>query len=565
MQQSAAFPDSLIMRDQTDQTLPGHQPLLTGHVQVSVPSQVVTPVRVEMLRKYLQGYPAQLNNYLLEGFSDGFLINFFGKHVNFQASNLKSALANPEIVQKKLQKELEAGRLAGPFLSPPFPVFRVSPLGVVPKKDPNEFRLIHHLSYPAGSSVNDGIPHKFASVQYATVDRAIEIIKTLGRGCFLAKTDIRSAFRIIPVSPKVQHLLGLSWEGKFYYDRCLPMGCSASCQIFESFSTAMEWISLHKYGAMVVIHILDDFLFLADTHHKCLSDLTNFLSLSSDLGVPIAHEKTAGPSTCLTFAGIDLGTIAMEAMLPYDKLRKCCTLIDNFLSRKSVKLVELQSLIGTLNFACRVIVPGRPFLRRLIDLTVGIKAKHHHIKLSQETKADLNTWKHFIGNFNGKTMFFEEKWETSVSLHLYTDAAQSLGFGAIFGPHWLFGEWPASWKLHNIATLEMYQIMLSLRVWGHKLANRQVMFFSDNQAVVEVLNRQTARDRQLMVFIRDIVPVCLKLNIMFRAKHIPGQFNTKADYLSRLQVARFKAETTVSDYYPTAIPVDLLPSNWQLP
>ena len=65
---------------------------------------------------------------------------------------------NPTSVNDKLSKELAAGRIVGPFDSPPFETFRVSPLGIVPKKLPGKFRLIHHLSYPEGLSVNDGIP-----------------------------------------------------------------------------------------------------------------------------------------------------------------------------------------------------------------------------------------------------------------------------------------------------------------------------------------------------------------------------------------------------------------------
>ena len=106
-------------------------------------------------------------------------------------------------------KEIEAGRVVGPFKTPPFPNFRISPIGIVPKKVPDELRLIHHLSYPKGSSVNDSIPDACSSVHYATISDAIHILKKLGAGCFLAKTDIKSAFRIIPVHPLEYPLLGI--------------------------------------------------------------------------------------------------------------------------------------------------------------------------------------------------------------------------------------------------------------------------------------------------------------------------------------------------------------------
>ena len=106
----------------------------------------------------------------------------------------------------------------GPFHAPPFPNFRVSSLGLVPKKHPGDFRMIHHLSFPKGASVNDGIPEIETSVRYATVDDVINLIRRVGRGCFLSKTDIKNPFRIIPISPGDYHLLGIKWRNLYYYD-----------------------------------------------------------------------------------------------------------------------------------------------------------------------------------------------------------------------------------------------------------------------------------------------------------------------------------------------------------
>ena len=70
------------------------------------------------------------------------------------------------------------------------------------------------MSFPEGSSVNDGISRELSPVHYATIDDAIKKISSLSAGCFLAKTDIKSAFRIIPLHPRDLDLLGLEWEGK---------------------------------------------------------------------------------------------------------------------------------------------------------------------------------------------------------------------------------------------------------------------------------------------------------------------------------------------------------------
>lgn len=112
-----------------------------------------------------------------------------------------SALQNREAVDLKIEKELVAGRLAGPHAVPPFSTFRVSPLDVVPKKTPIEFRLTYHLSHLAGSSVNDSIPSDYFSVTYASITNATADIRAVGYGCFLYKTDNKNAFRIVPVHP----------------------------------------------------------------------------------------------------------------------------------------------------------------------------------------------------------------------------------------------------------------------------------------------------------------------------------------------------------------------------
>jgi len=167
------------------------------------------------------------------------------------------------------------------------------------------------------------------------------LIKKSGRGSALAETDIKSAFRIIPVHPSDYQLLGFQWKGKWYVDRCLPMGCFSSCRLFEEFSSSLEWIARHKLGIENIIHILDDFLIIDQSLSRCGSQLALFLDLCNELGVPIAHEKTAGPCQILTFAAIELDCLAFEARLPQEKLRKCLSAIEHTLSRKKVALKEL--------------------------------------------------------------------------------------------------------------------------------------------------------------------------------------------------------------------------------
>ena len=105
---------------------------------------------------FLSGYDHFIVEFLASGFTIGFPLHYDGPGCSQQAPNLLSAIENPEAVDAKLAMEIAAHRIAVPFSSPPFSVFRVSPLGLVPKKIEGGFRLIHHLSCPKGSSLNDG-------------------------------------------------------------------------------------------------------------------------------------------------------------------------------------------------------------------------------------------------------------------------------------------------------------------------------------------------------------------------------------------------------------------------
>ena len=70
-----------------------------------------------------------------------------------------------------------------------------------------------------------------------------------------------------------------------------------------------------------------------------------------------------------------------------------------------------------------------------------------------------------------------------------------------------------SWRHRNIAFLEFYPIVLSLYLWGQLIKDQHVLFFTNNEALVHVINRQTCHDKDLMLSVRKLVLVCLKYNI----------------------------------------------------
>ena len=99
----------------------------------------------------------------------------------------------------------------------------------------------------------------------------------VGPNYFLAKTDVNNAFRLVPIRPEEYDLLRISWQGKYHYERCMPMGCSSSCKTFEMFPTALEWIAQNKLHIPYILHLLDDFLIISPSNESCQHQLNTFV------------------------------------------------------------------------------------------------------------------------------------------------------------------------------------------------------------------------------------------------------------------------------------------------
>ena len=197
--------------------------------------------------------------------------------------------------------------------------------------------------------------------------------------------------------------------------------------------------------------------------------------------------------------------------------------------------------------------------RLLCRLTKGITKPHYHIRIPRGAKQDLTMWLQFLTEFNGRSFFLNDIWETSQSLQIFTDAAGSIGFGTVFGAHWFHGLWPTTWHDFNIAILELFPIKLAVHIRRACMAGKCVIFFSDNAVVVDIINKQTSKDSAIMVLLRDLVLSCLRHNILFQARHIPGFNNSRADYLSRSHVTKLQQITQDAYKFPTPIPENLLP------
>ena len=162
------------------------------------------------------------------------------------------------------------------------------------------------MIHPEGRSINDYTDQSLTSVQYTSFDKAVELIQNLGTGCKLFKMDIKNAFKLLPIRPKDFELLGFQFRDNYYFDKTLPFGASISCATFEKFSTFLEHCVKTKLTSGELIHYLDDFLGGDKSTEQCRQLMQVFHSVMQDLNVPLATEKTEGPTEIIIYLGLEL-------------------------------------------------------------------------------------------------------------------------------------------------------------------------------------------------------------------------------------------------------------------
>ena len=481
---------------------------------------------------------------MTSGLTEGFAIGFDGPRESVTAPNLPSSLAYTDHISTYLAKCCDMNQTAGPFDTQPFRTMMCSGLGVVPKRN-GGLRVIHHLSAPPDLSVNDHIDPAAFSLKYIHVDDAVRAILNIGSGALLSKFDIRNAFRLIPVRPDDWPLLGIHWRNQYYFDKVLPFGLRSSPFIFDKVASAIEWIVRAHFKVPTLFHYLDDFLAvappslsLAAKQHSIIKDAFQYLE------VPLAEEKLEGPTTSLTFLGITLDTVTMEARLPDDKLEDLRGMLSNLRQGRSITAANLDSFLGKLAFAASVVIPGRTFTRRLWDTAKRFHRvpRHYRIVLNDACRKDIQWWHVLLKDWNGKAFLLYQEETPATDLGLFTDASGAVGWGAYYTKEgrWMQGKWSAEDASQSIEFKELFAILMACNTWGSDWCRHRIAVHCDNKAIVDCLASGTSKSPPVMSLLRKMFMVCAKYNFTVVAKHVPGKSNCIADSLSRYNMQDFR-------------------------
>ena len=186
--------------------------------------------------------------------------------------------------------------------------------------------------------------------------------------------------------------------------------------------------------------------------------------------------------------------------------------------------------MGKLQFMAKCVKAGRIFLSRLIQW-IRVMDRRYNYSIPIEARKDIAWWAKFIQTFNGKSILWLVK-EPNNETVLQTDAC-TRGYGGICGNEYFRGRFPKQDQSRNIAILEIWAVLVGLKIWAEKFKEKYFWIQVDNEAVATVINTGGSREPELQNSLREIALLASQHQFVMKARHISGVSNKIPDWLSR--------------------------------
>ena len=195
--------------------------------------KVVTPIKPDVLEKNLKDHPNQpLVKSVILGFEKGFWpwADTSDLPTTYDGSGQRSSTTSKEradFIQQQSNDEMNLERWSKPF-DKLLPGMHSSPISAVSKSTPGKYRLVNDQSR-GKHSLNSTIEKSQVKVKLDTVhDLGNKLLavreKYPKRKLTLWKSDVKSAYRQLPVHPLWQIKQAVPVDGQLHIDRCNSLG-----------------------------------------------------------------------------------------------------------------------------------------------------------------------------------------------------------------------------------------------------------------------------------------------------------------------------------------------------
>lgn len=451
-------------------------------------------------------------------------------------TNHPSAQAHISHVHKYIKTELDHDALLGPFSAPSFtPWVRISPLMTRSKKDSSDRRIIVDLSFPTGSSVNDGIDpanHLGKDISYSlpTITDLITRVQGQGSDCYLWKADLTRAYRQLRADPLDVPLLGIQVGSEIYLDRCPPFGCRSSASICQRVANAIVYIMAQE-GHYVMAY-LDDFGGCHASYAKAKAAYDRFNTLADELGLQLAHHKSCPPAKLMNWLGYEVDTHLMTVTIPPSKLQEILHECKLWLTPKHATKKMIQQIAGKLVFLCNCVQQARKFMVRILAALRNM-GDREWTTIDRHFKADIAWFCKYAEQANGVLLC------TPAMHYLELECDSSLyGAGGNTDQHyyiWIYTNghrqrFTCIYQLEAVNIVVAYKTLINIP----SSTPTHVTIWTDNINSSFALHTGRTKDEVLGSCARELWLHASKANQTIEIRHKKGTLLPLADALSRL-------------------------------
>ncbi|KAH9809338.1 hypothetical protein DFH28DRAFT_905376 [Melampsora americana] len=522
--------------------------------------KIVCPIKTSRLERLTKSHPNQpFVQSILKGLRHGFWpMSSPPSQVTCSHPNHVGTEEGLAILRKTRDKDVKSERFSEGFHSP-LQGMKCAPLCLATNKHSGKTRMCTNMSFGSPSpndlidkaqikikldSIASFIPslvrlRKEPTPHDSTVDRFVWTPRKprSDRKVVIWKSDVDSAFRILPVHLQWQLRQIIKVDNLFHIDRCVNFGCAGSPKIWCSFFSLVLWIARYELGITDLNSYMDDSWgasLAAHTvsfkDHRIPLNQAKFLTLFDYLGIPWAWEKQLWGGK-LEIIGHLIDCDTMIIALAEEKRMALALQLETFASSMSQPLIEWQRLTGWANWALNTFPLGRWALQSSWDKIAGKTLRNAHVPLNKTTKEDLRWLAEELRKWNGRSIMNSFHWDLTLADMIFFCDACPTGIG-IWNPRsnetWDLTLPPPS---RDIYWAELLAVVLAIEL---SLATKpkRLLIFTDNESVCYLFSTHCPTDSVRKLF-RHAVSRMLDNSLDITVRHVAGERNGIADSLSR--------------------------------
>ena len=276
-----------------------------------------------------------------------------------------------------------------------------------------------------------------------------------------------------------------------------------------------------------LLNYVDDFIGceyesrVEDTHKALIRLLDN-------IGIDRSVKKSVAPTQVIDFLGNLVNTIDMTIGVTPNRKTEILAELERWKFKKDCKRREVESLIGKLQFMSNCIRPGRLFISRMLaDMKRMCRDRWYSV--SEEMRKDLKWWYLFLPGFHGTSiLWLLEKCEVDGEMSM--DACLE-AMGGMCSNEYIRCRFPEEVRKNgaNIAHLEMWAVIICVKVWGKHMNGKIIRIKTDNEAISKIINSSRSSDPLLQKQLRELIWWLAKYEFMVKGVHILGIHNRIPD------------------------------------